>query len=97
MSTTCSPCRWSVSASRCTRFPAFTASVCDLRPHSRGRIDIGAPDPQDAPLIQPNYLSDPEDLRVAADAIRLTRRIVSAPALQAFKPVEYLPGDSPAK
>ncbi|WP_339538640.1 GMC family oxidoreductase [Pseudomonas sp. RA_15y_Pfl2_54] len=75
-------------------FPAFTASVCDLRPQSRGRIDIRSANPQDAPLIQPNYLSHPEDLRVAADAIRLTRRIVSAPALQAYKPVEYLPGDS---
>jgi choline dehydrogenase len=75
-------------------FPAFTASVCDLRPHSRGRVEIRSADPQAAPLIQPNYLSHPEDLRVAADAIRLTRRIVAAPALQAFKPVEYLPGDS---
>jgi choline dehydrogenase len=74
-------------------FPAFTASVCDLRPQSRGRVDIRSANPQDAPLIQPNYLSHPEDLRVAADAIRLTRRIVAAPALKAFKPVEYLPGD----
>lgn len=73
-------------------FPAFTASVCDLRPQSRGRIDIRSADPQQAPLIQPNYLNHPEDLRVAADAIRLTRRIVAAPALQPFKPVEYLPG-----
>ena len=78
-------------------FPAFTASVCDLRPQSRGRVDIRSADPQEAPLIQPNYLSHPEDLRVAADAIRLTRRIVAAPALQAFKPVEYLPGAQPAK
>ncbi|MEW7857318.1 GMC family oxidoreductase N-terminal domain-containing protein [Pseudomonas chlororaphis] len=73
-------------------FPAFTASVCDLRPQSRGRVQIRSADPQAAPLIQPNYLSHPEDLRVAADAIRLTRRIVAAPALQAFKPTEYLPG-----
>ncbi|MCJ8203163.1 GMC family oxidoreductase N-terminal domain-containing protein [Pseudomonas sp. RGM2987] len=73
-------------------FPAFTASVCDLRPQSRGRVDIGSADPQAAPLIQPNYLSHPEDLRVAADAIRLTRRIVASPALSRFKPVEYLPG-----
>ncbi|MGN7741994.1 GMC family oxidoreductase [Pseudomonas sp. 22526] len=73
-------------------FPAFTASVCDLRPQSRGRVEIRSADPQAAPLIQPNYLSHPEDLRVAADAIRLTRRIVTAPALQAFKPSEYLPG-----
>ncbi|MBV4458941.1 GMC family oxidoreductase N-terminal domain-containing protein [Pseudomonas sp. COR58] len=73
-------------------FPAFTASVCDLRPQSRGRVQIRSADPQAAPLIQPDYLSHPEDLRVAADAIRLTRRIVSAPALRAFNPVEYLPG-----
>lgn len=73
-------------------FPAFTASVCDLRPQSRGRIQIRSVEPGDAPLIQPNYLSHPEDLRVAADAIRLTRRIVGAPALQPFKPSEYLPG-----
>ncbi|WP_085656339.1 GMC family oxidoreductase [Pseudomonas sp. B11(2017)] len=73
-------------------FPAFTASVCDLRPQSRGRVEIRSADPQAAPLIQPDYLSHPEDLRVAADAIRLTRRIVAAPALRAFNPVEYLPG-----
>ncbi|MCD9568831.1 GMC family oxidoreductase [Pseudomonas protegens] len=73
-------------------FPAFTASVCDLRPQSRGRVEIRSVEAGDAPLIQPNYLSHPEDLRVAADAIRLTRRIVSAPALQSFKPSEYLPG-----
>lgn len=74
------------------RFPAFTASVCNLRPVSRGRIDIRSADLHAAPLIDPNYLSDPEDLRVAADAIRLTRRIVQAPALAAFDPREYLPG-----
>ena len=76
------------------RFPAFTASVCNLRPLSRGRIDIGAADMHSAPLIDPNYLSDPEDLRVAADAIRITRRIVQAPALAAFAPQEYLPGSA---
>jgi len=75
-------------------FPAFTASVCDLRPQSRGRVDIRSAAPNEAPLIQPNYLSHPEDLRVAADAIRLTRRIVAAPALRAFQPTEYLPGPS---
>ncbi|MFK3684318.1 MULTISPECIES: GMC family oxidoreductase [Pseudomonas] len=74
------------------RFPAFTASVCNLRPASRGRIDIRSADMNAAPLIDPNYLSDPHDLRVAADAIRLTRRIVQAPALAAFEPQEYLPG-----
>lgn len=73
-------------------FPAFTASVCNLRPESRGRVEIRSVDPQAAPLIQPNYLSDPRDLAVAADAIRLTRRIVAAPALAGYRPEEYLPG-----
>jgi choline dehydrogenase len=73
-------------------FPAFTASVCNLRPRSRGRIDIRSADMADAPLIDPDYLSDPEDLRVAAQSIRITRAIVQAPALAAFSPVEYLPG-----
>ncbi|MEB3894587.1 GMC family oxidoreductase, partial [Pseudomonas guariconensis] len=71
------------------RFPAFTASVCNLRPVSRGRIDIRSADMLAAPLIDPNYLSDPQDLKVAADAIRITRRIVQAPALAAFDPREY--------
>jgi choline dehydrogenase len=74
------------------QFPAFTASVCNLRPASRGRIDICSTDMNSTPLIDPNYLSAPQDLRVAADAIRLTRRIVQAPALAAFEPKEYLPG-----
>ncbi|AIR88900.1 GMC family oxidoreductase [Pseudomonas cremoricolorata] len=73
-------------------FPAFTASVCNLRPLSRGRVDISSVDPGCAPVIDPNYLSDPADLKVAAQAIRLTRRIVQAPALAIFDPREYLPG-----
>lgn len=73
-------------------FPAFTASVCNLRPLSRGRIDLRSVAPQAPPVIQPNYLSHPEDLRVAADAIRLTRRIVAAPALATYRPEEHLPG-----
>ncbi|WP_213878091.1 GMC family oxidoreductase N-terminal domain-containing protein [Pseudomonas sp. dw_358] len=74
------------------RFPAFTASVCNLRPKSRGRVDIRSADPDVSPIIDPNYLSDPEDLRIAAQSIRLTREILAAPALQRFSPVEYLPG-----
>ena len=73
-------------------FPAFTASVCDLRPLSRGSVTLRSLDPRDKPIIQPNYLSHPEDLRVAADAIRLTRRIAAAPALARFNPVEFKPG-----
>lgn len=76
------------------RFAAFTASVCNLRPVSRGRVDIRSADPSASPLIDPNYLSAPEDLHVAAQAIRLTREIVRSPALAPFSPREYLPGPS---
>lgn len=74
------------------RFAAFTASVCNLRPASRGRVDIRSADPAVAPSIDPNYLSEAEDLKVAAQAIRMTRAIVGSPALSPFSPREYLPG-----
>ncbi|WP_368744492.1 GMC family oxidoreductase [Desertibaculum subflavum] len=73
-------------------FPAFTASVCNLRPESRGTVTIRSADPRAKPVIRPNYLATPEDKQVAADAIRLTRRIVAAPALQRFRPDEFKPG-----
>jgi choline dehydrogenase len=75
-------------------FAAFTASVCDLRPQSRGSVQIRSALTEAAPLIRPNYLSHEHDLKIAADAIRLTRKIAAAPALAAFEPVEYLPGVS---
>ena len=73
-------------------FPAFTASVCNLRPTSRGTVRIKSGDPRAHPAIRPNYLATPEDRQVAADAIRLTRRICAAPALKRFTPEEYRPG-----
>jgi len=73
-------------------FPAFTASVCDLRPQSRGHINIHDRDPGSAPKIAPNYLTHETDRAKAATALRLTRRIAKQPALAPFKPVEYLPG-----
>ena len=73
-------------------FPAFTASVCNLRPTARGHVRIASPDAVQAPKITPNYLSTEEDRQVAADALRLTRRIVAAPALQRYSPEEFLPG-----
>jgi len=73
-------------------FPAFTASVANLRPTSRGTITLKSRDPAAAPAIRPNYLSTPEDRRVAADSIRVTRAIVSQPALRPYAPLEYLPG-----
>lgn len=74
------------------QFPAFTASVCSLRPTSRGSVTIASRAAADAPVIAPRYLSTAEDRKVAAEALRLTRRIVSMPALAPFKPKEYLPG-----
>jgi choline dehydrogenase len=74
------------------RFPAFTASVANLRPTSRGHLRLRSPEAADAPVIKLNYLSTVEDRRIAANAIRLTRRIVAQPALAPFHPAEYLPG-----
>jgi len=74
------------------RFPAITASVCNLRPTSRGAVHIRDADPDSKPLIVPNYLSTDEDKRVAADSIRLTRRIMAAPAMAPLAPEEYRPG-----
>ena len=73
-------------------FPAFTASVCNLRPGSRGHVRIKSPDPHAAPAIACRYLSTPEDRKVAADSIRLTRRIAAQPALARYAPEEFLPG-----
>ena len=74
------------------RFPAITVSACNLRPTSRGTIRLRSADPSDKPVIAPNYLSTPEDRRVAADAIRVTRRLMKQPAMQPYRPEEYLPG-----
>ncbi|MFZ6724800.1 GMC family oxidoreductase [Undibacterium sp. MH2W] len=73
-------------------FPAFTASVCNLRPSSRGHVKITNPDPLAAPEIVPNYLSTAEDRKIAADSLTLTRKIVAAPALQKYQPEEMKPG-----
>jgi choline dehydrogenase len=73
-------------------FPAFTASVCNLRPTSRGHVHIASADSYAAPKIVPNYLSTEQDRAVAADALRLTRAIAAAPALKKFAPEEYKPG-----
>ncbi len=74
------------------RFGAFTASVCNLRPDSRGSVHIRGRDSDVPPAIQPNYLSTESDRRVAADSIRLTRRIVAQAPLARFHPEEFKPG-----
>ncbi len=73
-------------------FPAVTASVCNLRPESRGSIHIASPDPRQQPAITPNYLSATADQRMAAQAIRVTRNIVAQPAFAKFHPEEFRPG-----
>jgi choline dehydrogenase-like flavoprotein len=73
-------------------FPAFTASVCNLRPESRGRTAITTADPGEAPAIRPNYLAAEEDRTVAAQAIRITREIAGQPALACYRPEEVRPG-----
>ncbi|MGO1118801.1 GMC family oxidoreductase [Rhodovibrionaceae bacterium A322] len=73
-------------------FPAFTASVCNLRPESRGTVHITSADPRTQPAISPNYLSAEVDRQVAAESIQLARRIAAQPAMARFNPQEYKPG-----
>jgi choline dehydrogenase len=73
-------------------FSAFTSSVCQLRPHSRGHLEIRSKDPLQHPAIHPNYLSDERDQQVAVDGIKVARRIAEAPALSKHIIDEYVPG-----
>ncbi len=73
-------------------FNAMTASVCNLNPTSRGTVQIKTPDFHDAPAIAPNYLSTAQDRKVAADSLRVTRRILAQSAMQKFEPEEFKPG-----
>ena len=73
-------------------FNAFTASVCNLRPTSRGSVHINSIDPEAPPVIAPNYLATEEDRKIAAESLRLTRKIVQNPALRPYSPKEYKPG-----
>jgi choline dehydrogenase len=73
-------------------FDAITASVCNLNPTSRGTVHITSPRPEDAPAIAPRYLSTPQDRRIAAKSLRLTRRIVDQPPMARYAPKEVKPG-----
>ncbi len=73
-------------------FPAITASVCNLNPTSRGTVHIKSPRFEDTPAIAPNYLSTEEDRKVAADSLRVTRRILQQPAMAKYQPEEFKPG-----
>jgi choline dehydrogenase-like flavoprotein len=74
------------------RFGAFTASVCNLRPTSRGSVGLSGPGLATPPRIDPNYLATPEDRDVAVASLRWARRIVSQPALARYAPEEFRPG-----
>ncbi|MGJ4929648.1 GMC family oxidoreductase [Bradyrhizobium sp. HKCCYLS2038] len=76
------------------RFPAITVSACNLRPTSRGTVRIRSAKLDEAPSIAPNYLATADDRQVAADAIRVTRRLMKQSALAGYRPEEYLPGPS---
>ena len=73
-------------------FPAITASVCNLNPSSRGTVRIRSRDSKEAPAISPNYLSTEEDRKVAADSLRVTRRIAEQQAFAQYQPEEFKPG-----
>jgi len=73
-------------------FPAFTASVCNLRPTSRGHVRIRSADPRAHPAIMLNYLSTPEDRKIAAESLRLARKVAAQPALARYQPAEFKPG-----
>ncbi len=75
-------------------FPAITPSVCNLRPTSRGWVRIKSPDASTYPEIKLNYLSTPEDRKVAVDGMRFTRRIMASKALSKYQPEEFKPGPS---
>jgi choline dehydrogenase len=74
------------------RFPAITVAACNLQPTSRGTVRIASSAIDAAPRIAPNYLTTAEDKTVAADAIRVTRRLMRQPALAPYHPQEFLPG-----
>ena len=73
-------------------FPAITVSVCNLRPQSLGSVHVQSPDTYRQPAIRPNYLSTQDDRRVAVESVRQARRIMTAKALQRYRPQEFLPG-----
>jgi choline dehydrogenase-like flavoprotein len=72
----------------------FAISPVGLYPRSRGRLTLAGPDPFTAPLIDPNLLSDPDDVRPLLRGIRLVRRIFAASAFAKYRAREILPGDS---
>ena len=73
-------------------FPGITLSVCQLRPESKGRIQIKSSDPRAYPAIHPNYLASPTDQQTVVDSLKFTRRLVDTAALKPYVVREHLPG-----
>jgi choline dehydrogenase-like flavoprotein len=61
----------------------FTCHVCALKPKSRGAVRLASADPLAAPLIDPNFLAEREDVETLVAGFKLTRRVMEAPALRA--------------
>ena len=75
-------------------FSAFTMSICNLRPESRGEVTINSADPTQLPKIIPNYLSTEGDRKIAVDSIKVARKIAEADSLKKHILDEYVPGQS---
>ena len=75
-------------------FSAFTMSICNLRPESRGEVTINSADPTQLPKIIPNYLSTEGDRKIAIDSIKVARKIAEADSLKKHILDEYVPGQS---
>ena len=73
-------------------FSAFTMSICNLRPESRGEVKINSSDPTQLPKITPNYLSTDSDKKIAIDSIKVARKIADADSLKKYILEEYVPG-----
>jgi choline dehydrogenase len=73
-------------------FSGFTSSVCQLRPVSRGSIEIASADPKTPPKMHPNYLDDAYDRHVMVEGVKIARKVAAAPALARFIDSEIAPG-----
>ena len=69
-----------------------TLNSCYLRPRSRGTVRLKSADPAQAPLIDPNYLQDPQDREMSIRGLKLTQEILSQDALKPYILAERLPG-----
>ena len=75
-------------------FSAFTMSICNLRPQSRGEVTINSKNPEDLPKIIPNYLSTQSDQKIAIESIKVARKIANASPLKQHILDEFVPGGS---